>query len=224
MDDKDTTWARQNKKVVAREFIRRSGLTPSEEPSAIFTAGLPGAGKTEFTLGLLPEILENVLRIDMDEIASTIEGYKPEVASRFRAGASIILSKIFDLTLKTKIDFILDGTFSREVSLENLDRALKAGYKVKIYLIVQEPQVAWQFTKSRELVEKRCINRNEFIDTYFMLMKNLNSLQKTSKNVTISIILKDSKNKEGRRIEDVENVLDHLPEILTREELEKMII
>lgn len=224
MDDADTVWARQNKKVVAREFIRRSELTPSEEPSAIFTAGLPGAGKTEFTLGLLPEILDNVLRIDMDDIAKTIEGYKPEIASRFRAGASIILSKIFDLTLKGKIDFILDGTFSREVSLENIDRALKAGYKIKVYLIVQEPQVAWQFTKSRELVEKRCIDRDQFIETYFKLMKNLENLQKLIENVTISIIIKDSKNKEGKRIENVENVFDHLPAPLTREQLEKMII
>ena len=37
-------------------------------------AGLPGAGKTEFTKELLKDIADKPLRIDMDEIACLIEG------------------------------------------------------------------------------------------------------------------------------------------------------
>src|SRR5262245_42335918 len=87
-----TEWVRKNKKKIAREFIRRINFEPSDNPTGIFTAGLPGAGKTEFTVELLKDIIDKPLRIDMDEIATLIEGYKPEIADKFRGGASMILA------------------------------------------------------------------------------------------------------------------------------------
>jgi hypothetical protein len=219
-----TAWANKNKKLIAREFIRQTDFQSKESPSGIFTAGLPGVGKTEFTIELLKEIIDKPLRIDMDEIASLIEGYRPEIADKFRGGASTILAKIYDEIIKHKIDFVFDGTFAQTKALENLDRALHHGYTVKIYYIHQTPEVAWQFTKDRELVEHRAIDRKGFIDTYLKLEQNLRYLCKHYKSVTISLIIKDHENKEGKRAEDVKDLFDELPDFLTEKQLENVII
>ncbi len=52
-------WVKANKKQIAREFIRRTELSRSDHPVAIITAGLPGAGKTEFTQELLKKTTGN---------------------------------------------------------------------------------------------------------------------------------------------------------------------
>jgi UDP-N-acetylglucosamine kinase len=217
-------WARKNKKRIAREFIRRVELHKSVIPVGIYTAGLPGAGKTEFTVELLKGIINKPLRIDMDEIAALMEGYRPETADKFRGGASMILAKIYDEVIKHKVDFVFDGTFSQDRALENLDRAIHHGYKVKIYYIHQDPVIAWQFTKDRELIEHRAIEKQGFIETYLKLYKNLKALQKNYKNVTISVVIKDENNVEGRRIEDVKDLFDELPGFLTSKQLEDVIL
>ena len=219
-----TEWANRNKKHIAREFIRRTNLEPNDSPTGIFTAGLPGAGKTEFTRELLKNISDGPLRIDMDEIARLIDNYKPELADKFRGGASAILAKIYDEVLKHNINFVFDGTFSQTRAIENLDRALSHGYAVKIYYIHQLPDIAWQFTKDRELVEHRAIDRVGFIDTYLSLEANLRALCNGYKGVTISLIVKDAQNKEGARFEDVQDLFEMLPDFLTRDQLETVII
>lgn len=219
-----TDWANKNKKRIAREFIRQTNLTKKDIPTGIFTAGLPGVGKTEFTVELLKDVTDKPLRIDMDYIASLIDDYKPEIADKFRGGASAILARIYDEIIKHKIDFVFDGTFSQPRALENLNRALHHGYVVKIYYIYQSPDIAWQFTKDRELIEHRAIDRKGFIDTYLKLLQNLRYLCDNYKNVTISLIVKDAENRVGRRVENVENLFDELPEFLTEAELESVIL
>lgn len=219
-----TVWANKNKKRIAREFIRKTGFVASDSPVGIFTAGLPGAGKTEFTVELLKDITTVPLRIDMDEIAQLIEGYKPEIADRFRGGASAILARIYDEVIKNKIDFVFDGTFSQARALQNLDRALSHGYQVKIYYIHQDPLIAWRFTKDRELTEHRAIEKAGFIETYLKLQENLKTLCSDYKNVTISLIYKDQNNKEGRRVEDIKDLFSELPDFFTAEQLESMIL
>lgn len=217
-------WARKNKKPIAREFIRKSGFKASEEPVGIFTAGLPGAGKTEFTVELLKDIIDHTLRIDMDEIAQQIEGYKPGLADKFRAGASIILERIYDEVIKSHFDFVMDGTFSHPKAVSNIERALHKGYKIKLYYIHQEPQIAWQFTKDREAIEHRAITREGFINTYKNIALNLGNLQGSKLDVTISVVIKDSRNRVGRIIENVKDLSREVPEYLTETELEAAII
>jgi predicted ABC-type ATPase len=217
-------WARTNKKKIAREFIRNIGHETSEYPAAIFTAGLPGAGKTEFTKELLKDISDRALRIDMDEIASLIEGYNPKTADLFRSGASIILDKIYDEVLKAKLDFVMDGTLSHPKALDNIKRALDKGYRVKIYFIHQDPVIAWQFTKDRELVEHRSIDPDKFIETYYKLHDNMGKLQEIDKNVTVSIILKDKDNRVGQQFENINNIYDIIPEPLANDQLRDAIV
>src|SRR4051812_35413581 len=83
-------WTNKYKKRVAREFVREADFQPSDEPSGIFLAGLPGAGKTEFSQELIKNIESPPLRLDMDEIATLMEGYRPEIADTFRGVASAV--------------------------------------------------------------------------------------------------------------------------------------
>src|SRR5947209_19199595 len=112
-------WAQENKKRIAREFVRKIERAAHEQPVGIFTAGLPGAGKTEFTQELLKNLIDPPLRIDMDEIAQLIEGYNPATAHLFRSGASVILARIYDEVTKAGLDFVFDGTFAHDNALGN---------------------------------------------------------------------------------------------------------
>lgn len=217
-------WAQENKKRIAREFVHKLQRVAHEQPVGIFTAGLPGAGKTEFTQELLKDLLDPPLRIDMDEIAQLIEGYSPSKANLFRSGASVILARIYDEITKAKLDFVFDGTFAHDNALKNLERALAHGYTTKIYYIHQEPEIARQFTKDRELVEKRGIERDGFIDAYIHLHHNMQELQDKFKNVTISVVIKDESNRVGRIVEDVQSIYDHIPQALDRTQLARVIV
>ena len=220
-----TEWANKNKKQIAREFVRKINHQAADEPSGIFMAGLPGAGKTEFTVELIKSFDPEPLRIDMDEIAQLIEGYKPEIADKFRGGASIVMSRIYDEVVKKKIDFVFDGTFSSAGADRNLSRALEHGYRVKVYYIHQLPEIAWRFTKDRELVEHRAIDKEGFIATYFKLQENLKQLCKDHKDVTISLIVKDATNRVGMRKENINgDLFAELPEFLTEDKLRAAIL
>jgi len=48
-------------------------------------------------------------------------------------------------------------------------------------------------------------------------------LCKDYKNVTISLIVKDAQNKEGRRVEDTKDLFKELPAFLSKEELESVL-
>lgn len=223
MNDDLDAWVRANKKQIAREFIRKTEFSRSDKPVAIITAGLPGAGKTEFTQELLKQIDTHPLRIDMDEIATLIAGYRPQIADKFRAGASAIMNRIYDEVLKHKIDFVLDGTFAGTAAISNVQRALEHGYIIKIYYIYQEPLVAWQFTQARELVEHRSINKMGFIDTYLRLHDNLAKLKQFSQAITVSLIIKQKDNKVGALYENVPDILQAIPRTLTTIELEQLL-
>ena len=223
MNDDLDEWVRANKKQIAREFIRKTEFGRSNTPIAIITAGLPGAGKTEFTQELLKQIDTRPLRIDMDEIATLIEGYRPQIANKFRAGASAIMNRIYDEVIKKRIDFVLDGTFAGTAAISNVQRALDHGYTLKIYYIHQEPLVAWKFTQARELIEHRSINKEGFIDTYMRVYENLGRLSQFSNKIAISLIIKQEDNKVGALHEGVTDILQAIPDKLTRIELEELL-
>lgn len=216
-------WVKDNKKRIAREFVRRIDLSRSERPVGIITAGLPGAGKTEFTQELLKQTLGHPLRIDMDEIATLIEGYRPEIADKFRIGASAIMNRIFDEALKTNIDFVLDGTFAGSQSVRNVERAINHGYTIKLYYIYQHPKIAWDFTQAREKVEYRSIDKVGFMDTYFRLHENLRLLENYKERITTSLILKNVDNRVGNVMENVPDILQSIPRLMTRIELDNAL-
>jgi len=69
--DEALEYARQNKKIIAREKTDTARFAQEEEPVSVFMAGSPGAGKTEASIELLASVEESgfeILRIDPDEL------------------------------------------------------------------------------------------------------------------------------------------------------------
>lgn len=193
-------WVKNHKKQFAAKFIRESGAAPNlKHPSCIFMAGLPGAGKTEFSKSIISELDINVVRIDMDEIATMIDGYKPEDADMYRSGATALQNEIYQLCKKGYYPFIMDGTLSSRKTMSCIRSVLNKGYSVKIMYLKQNPKVAWDFTKAREKVERRGIDKNGFILSYSKTINNLLALKEYD-GISVDIIEKDVDNKVGKRI------------------------
>lgn len=220
------SWARKNKRVFANKMITSAGVEAHPEPAAFFMAGLPGAGKTEFTINLIRELQLKVVRIDMDEIATHIDSYDPLQADAFREAATDTLNAVYDRALHRKVDFIMDGTFRSPNSLNNIDRAIAKGYKIKVFYISQDPTIAWSFTQAREKVEKRAIDRNSFVQAYSEIHNNIKELARRAyADLTIDLVVKESSNKVGKwhkniTLKDIDTLVNT---IYTREELERML-
>lgn len=202
------------KKVFVENFIKQSGAKSHPNPSAIFMAGLPGAGKTEFSKNLI-KILgdKEVVRIDMDEIASQIKSYRPEIADKYREPATRLMNGIYDKVLKEQLEFIMDGTFGSKSSIKNVERAISHGYVIKIIYIIQDPKLAWKFTLAREKVEHRSINKEGFIETYFNIVNNIlkvSSLMKKYDKITVDIVIKNKENRIESWIPNIRNGIDIL--------------
>lgn len=197
-------WVKKHQKEIIERIIADANLAPNEYPMAIFMAGLPGAGKTELSQGFIKEFGANFIRIDMDELATFIKGYKPENADQFRAAATRLLNGLFDKTIKCRLDFIMDGTFGSPKALENVERVLRRGYTVQIAYAFQDPRLAWEFTKAREKVEHRAIKEDGFIEAYYKTINNLHNLAKLNyDNVFIDVFIKNRDNTVGKRIKNI---------------------
>ena len=198
MVDTQTNWVKKNKLTFAKDLIKKSGAKSGGNLSAVFMAGLPGAGKTEFARNLITASELKVVYLDMDEIATEIKGYRPEKADSFRGGASELLNKAFDLTLNYGLDFIMDGTFGSQYAIKNIDRSFRHRYSVRIIYIHQDPRTAWQFTMEREKVEHRAIDIDGFVEVYFNILNNLKLIMhKHYDKIMLDAVVKDTYNKIG---------------------------
>ena len=217
-------WAKVNKKKFAQDFVEKSHLTDDDKYSAFIMAGLPGSGKTETTKGLLRHFELNMVRIDMDEIASQIPTYQPENADQFRKSATLLMDNIFDLVLENRFNFILDGTFGSPRAINNIERALKRGYSVKIIYVYQDPKTAWEYTLAREKVEHRAIKFDGFLNSYFKIHHNLHGLPKHPR-ISLDFIGKNPQNevtkwKQNATITTIDKYVNHY---YNKEELESYI-
>ena len=197
-----------NKREFIETMLRECGAAPEVEPAAIFMAGLPGSGKTEISRNLIEESGVKLLRIDMDEIAERLPGYKPEKADEFRKPATTLLSECLRYALHHDISFLMDGTFGSTQALKNIERSLNHGFSVQIVYALQDPRVAWNFTLAREKVEHRAITFEGFVGAYYKTINNLKLASETFGNaIVVDVAIKDEANKVGewkRRVKGTE--------------------
>ena len=221
-------FARKNKKDIAKRLTDLSRFTPEDEPVSVFMAGSPGAGKTEASIELLAHVEENgceILRIDPDELRFEFPNYTGDNSCLFQKGVSILVDRIHDLALKQKQSFLLDGTLSHyDKAKQNIARSLKKGREVQILYVYQEPKLAWEFVKSRELVEGRRIRPEDFINQYFAAREVVNSLKAHfGSDLGVDLLLKNTDNSNRLYKAGVDVIDNHLPEKYTRADLEKLL-
>jgi predicted ABC-type ATPase len=208
-----------NQKKVIEEFFARD--KPRSAKVAFFMAGIPGAGKTEFTQNALKEVSSGLISIEHDELVEYIDGYKPENYYNFRKAGSALVTRIFDECLKNGYAFIFDGTLSSENGIRNINKCFKHEYSVVVVYILQDVKMAWGLTQARELVKKRAIEKSGFIETCTKINQNLLGIfnaHKTNPKFSFWII-----NKQGQTDLSKASAVFHGSELDKADEIEKVL-
>jgi predicted ABC-type ATPase len=233
MNEEDTVLAQQainyikvNKKKLVEEFASPSIFLADESPVSVFMAGSAGAGKTEFSKRLI-QILEGkdikkIIRIDADEIREMLPGYTGRNSYIFQGACSKYVHQLHDSALRNKQNFILDGTFSNyEISYENIKRSVDKNRIVSIIYLYQDPFIAWEFTKKREILEGRNIPKESFIRQLFAAKENVNKIKKIfGKKVQVYLIENDFNIGLRKMKVNIENIDNHISIGYTKSQLE----
>ena len=207
-------WVKTHKKALVASII--GDAKPQKAPIAIIMAGIPGAGKTEFLAHIVTTFTDTVV-IDLDYIASKIDGYKPQNYYAYRKTATIILSATLDKVLKNKINFALDGTFSHKNGHKNIERALRRGFITWLFFIVQDPKLAWIVTQARRQETGRPIERDGFVEACHNVVPNIQGTLrafKKNEHFQAGLVMKEDM-QSAKYIDDPNNIDKILEDIYT---------
>ncbi|MFT6915319.1 MAG: hypothetical protein ACJAWL_001624 [Motiliproteus sp.] len=82
--DKAITYAKANRRRIAKQFACKETYPSELEPVSVFMAGSPGAGKTEASITLLENFDGGVLRIDLMSLGTCLKAIKGVIRGCFR--------------------------------------------------------------------------------------------------------------------------------------------
>lgn len=215
--EKANEYARTHKKEIASELTDVSVFPPDAEPVSVFMAGSPGAGKTESSQNLIKELARDgrsVLRIDPDELRSRFEDYTGANSHLFQGATTIVAEYMHDCALSNRQSFVFDGTLSNyEKSRENILRSLKRKRLVQIIYVYQNPLMAWEFVKARELREGRRVPKESFINQYFQARANVNRLKaEFGKDIKVDLIVKNLDGSDSLQKLNIDQIDRYIPE------------
>lgn len=229
-------WIRRaaNKKAVIARFASLEDYPPFEHPLVFFTAGSPGAGKTEFIKGFR-ESIERSLKIkltvvDPDKVRELLPGYTGSNSYVFQRAISIAVDDLFRHVLKHKQSAFIDGTLADyERAKSNIEKAINQYGQATIFYVFQHPAIAWHFTQLREVVEGRNIKKKDFIEKFLGAKQVVDKLKaEFGDKVVLNVILKDYKDTRENKavagaIEDISRIEDHLDFRYTKTSLERIL-
>lgn len=219
-------YVKQHKKQLIEKLV--GNARPVAKPVSIFMAGSPGAGKTEFSIHLIEEILgaqDKIVRVDPDEIRLWLPQYVPGKAEYFQDAVTVGVNKLHDY-LKTKsFSFLLDGTFSnKSIAERNIQLSLDKDRSVLVQYVIQPPDVAWQFTQDREQVDGRNITRDNFIEQFLASRDVVVAVKKKFKDkIRIDLIERNVKTGEYNPTFNINNLDSYLPKKYSKDELERLV-
>lgn len=218
------TFIKENKKLLIDKFCSLKEYPSSGNPFTMFMAGSPGAGKTEFSKSIIPELQKRdpnsrIVRIDADEIRSLIPQFNGHNSKEVQAAASVGVEKIFDFVQHHLQNCILDGTFQNyDKARNNIERSLSKGRKVGVFYVYQDPFVAWDFTKKREKLEGRDVPKAAFVKAFFEAKENVLKIKSEfSEQIELVVIIQDPDNK-------LKEVTDTIDEALHKEYTESRLL
>ncbi len=229
-------WIRKasSKRIVIEKFASLDAYRPSEFPVLIFTAGSPGAGKTEFIKGL-DGYVEQIAKakpviIDPDAVRALLPGYTGANSFLFQRAVSIAVDDLFRHVLKHRQNALIDGTLSDyDRALKNISAAVAAYGMTIICYIFQHPAIAWHFTQLREAVEGRNIRRQDFITKFLGAKETADKIKSLFKGkVILNVVLKDyrdaGENKAVAKVfADTASVEGCVPFTYTRESVKRIL-
>jgi len=228
LEEQAKEWIKQNKRILIDKFANLQAFPGVINPFTIFMAGSPGAGKTEFSKSFIsayPDADTKIVRIDADEIRDLIPGYNGQNAYRVQGAAALGVEKLFDYIQEHKQNAIVDGTFADyDIARDNIMRTLKRGRKVGIFYLYQDPRVAWEYTKIREIKEKRHVSKEMFINSFFAAKDNVNKIKEEfGDEIELSLVIKDYTNKLQKTKFKIDKVDNYIKVEYTKEDLNALL-
>lgn len=217
------TFAKKNKKMIARRLTDPETFPAEANPVSVFMAGSPGAGKTEASLELFESLGgPPIIRIDPDELRCEFSQYEGANAWLFQRAVSVLVEKVHDMALDQKQSFLLDGTLAHyDIAKRNIERSLGRNRKVQILYVYQAPILAWAFVQAREAEEGRRIRPEHFIDQYFAAREVVNRLKREfGDKVSVDLLMKNNDNTNRFYRAGVDQIDHHIPEQASRGDLE----
>ena len=126
-------------KIVADTLAQ---ATPVANPTFVFTGGVPGAGKSTMLRNV---DLSNHVIVEHDAFKAALPEYKGWNAANVLSEASDITAKVMRIAIEQHKNVVYDGTMSNFRVNDALLKEVKAlGYKVKIYFMDTQPEMAMQ--------------------------------------------------------------------------------
>lgn len=121
---------------------------------------------------------------------------------------------------------MVDGTFAHQKTDQNIRKSLVKNRKVVIYFIYQDPIVAWDFTRKREVVEQRKITKDMFVKGYCISRSNVTEAKaKFGDRIELNLIVKNLTNDAiGNFYQNIPSLDMHIPNMYTESELEAKLI
>jgi predicted ABC-type ATPase len=224
--EKAAEFAKANRKAIARRLTDEAIYSPESEPVSVFMAGSPGAGKTEASIELIERFTGwPILRIDPDELRDEFPDYGGSNAWLFQTAVARLVDAVLDQAFHKDLSFVLDGTFSSyEVARKNVLRALDRGRRVQLLYVYQDPMLAWSFVQAREAAEGRRIRPEHFVQQYFGAREVVNRLKsELGTEIHVDLLMKNNDNSHRFYRAGVDQIDSHIPERVTRAELERML-
>ena len=197
-----------------------------ERPVSLFMAGSPGAGKTEVSRSLVKRFEVRPIRIDADEIRAICPEYSGDKAHVFQKAATKGVHILFDYALHKNIHAIIDGTFAYNDALKNIERSLKHKRIIELWFIYQDPLKAWEFTKVREAVECRHVDKNLFIRSFLRAKNNARLVKSTfGSTIDLNLLVKNIDNTDGELYLNIqaEQLDHHIGRAYTEDELRTLL-
>lgn len=168
ISERAADWAKSIRTQVANKVASPDLFPREQQPTSVFMAGTPGAGKTEWRKDFFRQIETPMVHIDPDEFRCLLPCYTGNNSHLFQNAVTRITERVLDRAFERCVSFVLDGTFSSvAVAKRNLKRSLERNRLVQVFFIHQDPRHSWRFVNAREVVEGRGITPEAFIKSYF---------------------------------------------------------
>ncbi len=219
-------WCRKNKKRIKLLIADPAVFLPESDPITVFMAGMPGAGKTEFSKSLNDEFKKQIIRIDADVIRDMMRviGYNGANASIFQDAVSVAVSNLYSSVIKNQQSAIIDGTFAYNNWQLQFEQSMSAQRLVEIYYIYQDPVVAWKFVKVREQKQGRKVPLEYFIHCYFASVLNVQSAKVKYGDKVKTYFAEKNYLTQFEYVEfDVNHIEKYIKNVYTEAELRKLL-
>lgn len=163
------------------------------------------------------------IRIDADYFRVLFPDYDGNNSSVFQKVCSWLVEQVFQYVIKKGYSFIFDATFAVPSAEKKVIKAIKNDYKIAIFYVYQKPDIAWRFTKDREVVEGKLVPKETFINAFLNARSNVEKVKLRHPEVLLHIIIKDYQNNISEAHFDTDNIKLVLPNEYSIENIEEFL-